>query len=528
MILPESTSCDFAALFFAFWNRTQAAVTIAVMNAFGFCTITIAAAFASATAAAPATENPAAAEIRGIAASAYTFAYPLVLLDVTRRTDLERRAQAGLPGANHFVHARAFPDEHSRIVIRPNADTLYSTAWLDLSHEPILLHVPDTHGRYYVMQLLDAWTETFDMPGKRTRGTGARWFAIAGPGWQGTLPPNVEKINAPTNTVWLLGRTQVNGVADYDEVHAIQNGFALVPLSQYPDGAALSAPAPTSTSASTATATATSAPTATPGLSPGPNRSDPPPMQVQRMTAREFFQLVANLLKTNPPHPQDAPLMKQLARLRILPGRVFNPESLSTEDQQAFEQGAKAAADSLATLGSQGGAGEKPNGWSSGFGAATGRYGIRYDARAAVARLGLGALPPEEAMYFSCCRTDAAHSLSGEHAYTLHFSAAQLPPVRAFWSLTLYGEDGYFVANSIRRFAIGDRDALKFNRDGSLDLFVQRAAPGADRDSNWLPAPDGKFNLSLRLYWPGEDVVRGHWQPPTVTNQDVTSSTLRN
>jgi hypothetical protein len=484
------------------------------MNAFGFCTITIAAALASATAAASAAENPAAAEIRGIAASAYTFAYPLVLLDVTRRTDLERRAQAGLPGANHFVNARAFPDEHSRIVIRPNADTLYSTAWLDLSHEPILLHVPDTHGRYYVMQLLDAWTETFEMPGKRTRGTGERWFGIVGPGWKGTLPPNVEKINAPTNTVWLLGRTQVNGVADYGEVHAIQDGFALVPLSQYAHGAALSAPS--------------IMPAPTPGSSAGPNRNDPPPMQVRRMTAREFFQLVANLLKTNPPHSQDAPLMKQLARLRILPGRVFNPESLSTEDQQAFEQGAKAAADRLATLGSQGGAGEKPNGWSSGFGAATGRYGIRYDARAAVARLGLGALPPEEAIYFSCCQTDAAHSLSGEHAYTLHFSAAQLPPVRAFWSLTLYGEDGYFVANSIRRFAIGDRDALKFNTDGSLDLFVQRDAPGADRDSNWLPAPDGKFNLSLRLYWPGEDVVRGRWQPPPVTNQDVTSSILRN
>jgi hypothetical protein len=497
------------------------------MNAFGLWTITVAAALASASTAASATGSPTAAEIRGIAASAYTFAYPLVLLDVTRRTDLERRAQAGLPGANHFVHARAFPDEHSRIVIRPNADTLYSTAWLDLSHEPILLHVPDTHGRYYVMQLLDAWTETFDMPGKRTRGTDARWFGIVGPGWKGSLPPNVEKINAPTNTVWVLGRTQVNGVADYGEVHAIQNGFALVPLSQYPHGAALSAPPPASSPTPT--------PAPAPGSSPGPNRNDPPPMQVQRMSAREFFQLVANLLKTNPPHPRDAPLMKQLARAGILPGRVFNPESLSTEDQQAFEQGVKAAADSLATLGSQGGAGEKLNGWSSGFGAATGRYGIRYDARAAVARLGLGALPPEEAIYFSCCQTDAAHSLSGEHAYTLHFSAAQLPPVRAFWSLTLYGEDGYFVPNSIRRFAIGDRDALKFNRDGSLDLFVQREAPGADRDSNWLPAPDGKFNLSLRLYWPGEEVVRGRWQPPpvanqdvAVTNQDVTSSILRN
>jgi hypothetical protein len=156
------------------------------------------------------------------AANAYIFAYPLVLMDATRRTDLARRAQAGSPGANRFVHAQAFPDDHNRIVIRPNADTLYSTAWLDLAHEPILLHVPDTHGRYYVMQLLDAWTETFDLPGKRTRGTGARWFGIVGPGWKGTLPAHIEKIMAPTNTVWLLGRTQVNGIADYGEVHAIR------------------------------------------------------------------------------------------------------------------------------------------------------------------------------------------------------------------------------------------------------------------------------------------------------------------
>jgi hypothetical protein len=482
------------------------------MNAFGYWTIAIAAALASATAAALETANPTPAEIRAIAASAYTFAYPLVLMDVTRRMDLERRAQAGLPGANHFVHAQTFPDDRSRIVIRPNADTLYSTAWLDLSYEPILLHVPDTHGRYYVMQLLDAWTETFDMPGKRTRGTGARWFGIVGPGWKGTLPPDVEKIEAPTNTVWLLGRTQVNGVADYGEVHAIQNGFMLMPLSQYPNGSPVSrTPAPPA-----------------PGSSPGINRNEPPPLQVQRMTAREFFQTAATLLERNPPHPQDAPLIQQLARIGILPGKIFNPESLGIEGQKAFEQGAKTAADSLATLGSQGGVGEKVNGWSSGFGAATGRYGVRYDARAAVARLGLGALPPEEAIYFSCCRTDAAHSLSGEHAYTLHFCAAELPPVHAFWSLTLYGEDGYFVSNDIHRFALGDRDALKFNSDGSLDLFVQHDAPGADHDSNWLPAPNGKFNLSLRLYWPGEDVVRGRWRPPPVTTQEVASSILRN
>jgi hypothetical protein len=462
------------------------------LKALGHLTMAIAAA-AFAPGGAPASGNrPTAAEIREIAASAYTFAYPLVLMDQTRLTDSERRAQVGLPGANQFAHAKEFPDDHSRIVIRPNADTLYSTAWLDLSREPILLHVPDTHDRYYVMQLLDAWTETFAMPGKRARGTGERWFGIAGPGWKGTLPPHVERIDAPTNTVWLLGRTQVNGVADYGAVHAIQNGYILMPLSRYPKGSpSLPPQAPASLKA---------------------HRDEPPPIQVQRMSVREYFQTVEKLLVTNPPHPQDAPLMKQLARVGIVPGEAFDPESLGVEGGQAFEQGAKMAADKLATLGAQAGVGEKTNGWSSGFSGATGRYGIRYDARAAVARLGLGALPPEEAIYFSCCQ--GAEQLAGD--YTLHFPTAQLPPVHAFWSLTLYGEDGYFVANAIHRFAIGDRDALKFNSDGSLDLFIQHDAPGEGRDGNWLPAPSGKFNLSLRLYWPNEDVLRGRWKPPPV------------
>jgi hypothetical protein len=440
-------------------------------------------------------------EIREIASSAYTFAYPLVLMELTRRADLQRRTQLGLPAANQFAHAKVFPDDRNRLVIRPNADTLYSIAWLDLSREPILLHVPDTQGRYYVMQLLDAWTETFDMPGKRTRGTGDRWFAIAGPGWRGTLPAHIERVDAPTNTVWVLGRTQVNGVADYGTVHTIQNGFTLVPLHQHSNGSpSASPPAPPS-----------SAVLPSPGSG---HRHEPPPVQVRRMTAQEFFQLAADLMEQDEPHPQDAPLMRRLKLVGIVPGKRFEPESLGAEGQKALDEGMKAAAARLETLAIQGGAGERVDGWLSTVSGTTGRYGIDYDARAAVARTGLGALPPEEAAYFLCSKTRADHPLSGEHAFTLHFPADRLPPVHAFWSLTMYGEDGYFVSNPIQRFAIGDRDALKFNADGSLDLYVQHDAPGGDRDSNWLPAPNGRFNLSLRLYWPHEEVVRGRWKPP--------------
>jgi hypothetical protein len=438
---------------------------------------------------------PPPAEIRELASTGYTFAYPLVLMELTRRQDADRRNRAGLPTANQFQHSRAFPDEHSRLVIRPNADTLYSVAWLDLSTEPVLLHVPETHDRYYVMQLLDAWTETFDLPGKRTRGTGEQWFAIVGPGWKRTLPAGVEQISAPTNTVWVIGRTQVNGTGDYAAVHAIQDGYALMPLSRYPKG---SPPIDARDSGQRGDAV------------------DPPPVQVAGMSAGVFFQTFAELLEKNPPHPQDAPLMKKLARIGIMPGRSFQPEALGAERLKALEQGAKMAASQLATRGTQGAAGERINGWSLGFSGAVGKYGIRYKARAEVARLGLGALPPEEAVYFSCCREGTEHSLNGAYSYSVHFPHDQLPPVHAFWSLTMYGEDGYFIANAMHRFAIGDRDALKFNADGSLDLIVQHDAPGGERDRNWLPAPEGNFNLSLRLYWPNGDVLRGRWMPPRI------------
>jgi hypothetical protein len=206
-------------------------------------------------------------------------------------------------------------------------------------------------------------------------------------------------------------------------------------------------------------------------------------------------------------------------------GQALQTRILGTEGQKALDEGAKTAADALQALATRGGVGERVNGWSSGFSGATGRYGIRYDARAAVARLGLGALPPEEATYFAGCQSAGEQSLIGTQNYSLHFAAGQLPPVRGFWSLTMYGEDGYFVANPIHRFAIGDRDALKINGDGSLDLLIQHDAPGGDRDSNWLPAPSGKFNLSLRLFWPRESVIEAKWRPPAVADYAAASAT---
>ncbi len=429
---------------------------------------------------------PSPTEVRSIAEKAYTYAYPLVLMEFTRRV---------APDTNQFTHAATFPDEKFRRVIRPNADTLYSSSWLDLSKEPVLLHVADTKGRYYLMQFLDAWTETFSVPGKRTTGTADRWFAVVGPGWKGKLPERAERIDSPTSMVWLIGRTQTNNASDYANVHAIQKGFTLMPLSLYPDG-----PRPRATT-------------------PPPNQapaSAPPPVQVERLSAVEFFRIFAGLLAANPPHAADQPMLRELARIGIAPGKPFHPEALGAEGLKELDAGAHAASEHLLDPLSASNGRPKKNGWAD-TGTAVGRYGTDYAARAAIARFGLGALPAEDATYVTCDQDSAGRPLDGSHRYRMHFTKAQIPPVRAFWSLTMYGDDGYFVQNPIQRFAIGDRDALKFNADGSLDLYIQHDAPGGDQDRNWLPAPQGKFNLILRLYWPSEEVLNGRWTPPAVT-----------
>jgi hypothetical protein len=450
--------------------------------------------------------TPSVLEVRKMAEQAYLFAYPLVLMELTRR-GMTLDGSADL--INRFNHVPIFPDDRFRQVIRPNADTLYSGAWLDLSQEPVLLHVPDTKGRYYLMQLMDAWTETISVPGKRTTGTGEGWFAIVGPDWKGTLPPHVERIDCPTNTAWLLGRTQTNGAADYDFVHAIQGGYKLVPLGQYV--AAHSSDAQTSEP---------SLPLSTVMALQARRGAAPPPVQVEHMSAVEFFRLFTELLKRNPPHHGDEPMMRQLSQLGITPGQPFQPEKLGAERLKAMEEGAQAASSFLVNLEKQGPPLGK-TGWS--VPGKYGSYGTDYRTRALTGRYALAALPPQEAVYLSCFH-DVVGALNGAKRYTMHFEKNGIPPVQAFWSLTLYDEHGYFIPNPIKRFAIGDRDPLKFNKDGSLDLYIQHDAPGVDKQSNWLPAPEGNFNLFLRMYWPSEDVISGRWTPPpVVTANPVTT-----
>ncbi len=414
-------------------------------------------------------------------------------MEHTRRGFLEGNAE------NQFSHLLQFPDYTFHRVVRPNADTLYSLSWIDLSREPVALHLPGHQSdRYYLMQFMDAWTETFSVPGKRTTGTQEKWFAITGPDWHGTLPSRLERIESPTNMVWLIGRTQTNGPQDYAAVHEIQKGYALMPLHLYPDGLKASERTPPPKQSSSA--------------------AIPPPVQVAHMTPVEFFREFAGLLVQNPPHKDDGPMMRDLARIGIEPGKPFETpaltKALTKEGLTALEAGVKAASARLEAVRDPSSK-TTSTGWS-GIGVKAGRYGTDYQSRAIVARVGLGANPPEDAIYLSC-RVDAdGKPLDGQRTYHMHFDKKAFPPVRAFWSVTMYDEAGYFVENPIQRYAIGDRDALQFDAGGSLDLYIGHQAPSGAKRSNWLPAPAGSFNLLFRLYWPKDAVLRGEWAPPAL------------
>lgn len=432
-------------------------------------------------------------QVRSIAIDAYIYGYPLVLMDMTRQvgTNVPRFGENAAP-VNQFGSKRSFPDATFTTVVSPNADTLYSFAFLDISKEPMVLTVPEMGNRYYLMQMLDAWTNVFAAPGTRTTGNGKGNFAITGPFWKGRLPEEIQEIKSPTNMVWIIGRTQTNGKSDYAAVHDIQNKYKLAPLSSF--GQQYSVP--------------DSMP-----VNPNIDMTTAPVDQVTRMDAVTFFGRLNALMKNNPPASADAEAIKRFAEIGIAPGRAFDLKDLDSSITQQIVGGAR---DAMARIFA---AGKKPHGKNIGgwqFLPSVGRYGTDYFWRSVVALVGLGANLAEDAIY-SRATTDAkGELLTGANQYLVHFQKGQLPPVGAFWSITMYNASQFFVPNPIDRYAIGDRDTLKFNDDGSLTLYIQNESPGKDKETNWLPAPKHSFNLLMRLYWPKKEILNGIWKPPNL------------
>lgn len=440
-----------------------------------------------------AAEAPVSAEeAREIARDAYVYAYPLVLMRVTLQVGTNVEAPVGINAPiNQFAHMREFPDASFTIVVRPNADTLYSTLAYDVTTEPLVVSVPDSGGRYYLNQWLDHWTDVFASPGSRTTGAGAQKYAIVAPDWAGKLPEGVREYRSPTARGLLIGRTQTNGKGDYESVRNFQGGMTAVPLSAY--GKPYTPPR---------------------GMVNPRQDMSAPPDQVDKMSATEFFTTFAELLKDNPPHANDYPILDRLKRIGIEPGKSFDPESAPREVKDAVEAAPRMALPRIKAAFKN--SGDVTNGWRINR-TGMGTYGTDYLQRAGVAYAALGANLVEDAIYPTAFVDEDGQPLDSDNRYVLHFDKEQIPPVHAFWSLTMYDERQAFAANPIDRFAIGDRDALEFNSDGSLDLYIQRESPGSERESNWLPAPrHGLFTMNLRLYWPKTEALTGAWTPPPV------------
>ena len=429
-----------------------------------------------------------------IGMEAYVYFYPLVTMEVTRaQTDSVPGAPANSL-ANRFFHIRTYPPADFKVVVRPNFDTLYSSAWLDLTKEPMIVSAPDTGGRYYLLPMLDMWTDVFAVPGKRTTGTAAAHFAVVPHGWTGSLPASVMRIDAPTPYVWIIGRTQTNGPHDYAAVNKIQDGYTVTPLSQW--GHAL----------------------AQARIEAPPDTKAPAPLDlVNNMPPLTYFKMAVELMKVSPPHLTDWSMVARLKRIGVEVGQSYEPERLDPAVQEALK---RAAADGLNAMHAK-----LPtlarvvNGWQMNTDT-VGVYGDYYLKRAIVAQVGLGINQPEDAIYPLIIADADGKPPTGDNNYVLHFSKNELPPVDAFWSLTMYDTEGFPVANPANRFAVGDRDVLNYNADGSLDLYIQHDNPGGDRAANWLPSPSaGQLGLTMRLYAPKVQVLNGSWAPPPLRRQ---------
>ena len=412
---------------------------------------------------------------------AYLYAFPLVLMDATRKVSTNTETPNG-PRApiNQFIHAEKLADAASRAVVTPNVDTIYTQAFLDVGSEPMLYGVPQTD-RFFNVQVLDAWTNTaavLEAPGL---------YAITRSDWQGELPEGVQRIDVPTTRVWTIARIVLSGQEDLPNVRAIQDKMQLMPLSAYQMDS-WTAPAGTY----------------------DPAYDFVPVQHVLALSPQEFFDTANQLMETNPPAAADAPVLRELAALHVGPGEKFDDKALGLFSGLRWKlmllqlKGKlKAEAANYAQQMGQ---------WIY-YGDPIGDFGTAYTYRAMVALMGLGANTTDVAIYPKTDVDSTGAVLTGKKTYTLHIEAEPPTKEKGFWSVTAYGEDDFLIDNAIDRYCVNDRSGLHRNPDGSIDIILSKEAP--EDTTNWLPVGEGDFHLFLRIYKPDTAALEG-WQPPVV------------
>jgi hypothetical protein len=391
---------------------------------------------------------------------------------------------------NRLVSIAQLVTPEVRTVVAPNHDTAYSVGRLDLAAGPMVFDVPDTAGRYYVLQFLDAYSNTIDYIGRRTTGTRAGSYAVVPPGYAGPLPTGVRRIESPTKTVWVLGRTLVRDAGDLAAiVPGILSAYGVTPLDDWAAGDR-------------------QAPLVLPAFPPDQTR-------VRLPRGLAFYDALGAALAEDPPPRADACALRAFAAAGIGAGMTPSREARGPARaalRAAPRAGARIVA--AAVRRSNHWSRRRNNGWSVGA-SYVGDYGRNYLGRAAIAQVALGANTPPETVYAYGFSDSRGRPLGGARRYTLRFRAGRLPPVDAFWSLTMYDGASYLHPNALKRYAIGDRTAgLRRGRGGSLTLYLQSRPPRGRRRANWLPAPRGRFRVIMRLYEPRRSVLSGAWRPP--------------
>lgn len=426
------------------------------------------------------------------AVQATLYALPLVIMDLTRQEML------AYPGAkpDRFVNRPIIANTGSRTVVRPNVDTLYSSAWLDLSAGPMILTLPASRGRFFVVQCMDAWTNVFADPGTRTRGDKPASYVIVGPDWHGRLLRGVKALRAPTRMVWVLARIYVRNAADLAAARRFQSHLDVRPLSRSHDPFYHS-------------------------VYPGPllRRAEHPTMiaVLKRLGAGMFFERFMNLAKTNAPVPRDPRFEAQiLAPLGLIAHGPRTWQGLRPSDRRALTEGFELALRMLNGPGRpQRLQPRRVNGWNLPGARPQGSFGRHYTARAVVAMLGLAEALRADALYFKATADSDGEPLDGSREYRLTFPPGQTPPARAFWSLTAYDEQGYLVANPYGRYGVRSGGTLLRQPDGSLVIYLQPRPPVPADRGNWIPTPPGRtYQMTLRCYWPDAVLLQGRWLPP--------------
>jgi hypothetical protein len=436
-------------------------------------------------------------EARAIAEEAYVFAYPMLENYQTMAIQAIDETSGGFEAPfNRFVHKSLVFDANTTETAAPNNDIFYSSAWLDLRLEPVVLGVPAIpQTRYYHIQLVDAYTHNFAYIGTRTTGTDAGDYLITGPGWQGTAPDGISAvIRCESEFALALIRTQAGDEEGAAAASAVQQQYRLAPLSRFLD---------------------------TPP--PQPPTEDVPmefPVWVQQQAESagfiEYFNFFLAHLQPVPDY--EKPLLERFAAIGIGPAAIYNPEQYGEGVIEAIDTGIRAAIEKIEAQIRQ--TGKLKNGWQLIYDVFGDREWLKekYLTRAVGAHAGLYGASISEQFTTMTFVDAAAQPLDGANSYTLRFTGEEIPPVSGFWSLTLYQlPERRLVDNPINRYSIGGRTAaLRFDRDGSLTIYIQNENPGRNREANWLPAPEGPFYLVLRLYWPEQQVVDGAWVPPAV------------